>query len=159
MSWFLCNRYSGRQMREAAAKLSYNLFPFDLRAKCNVPAARDGIEVSCIINFYGPLDLLAVILCSLAQQIFLRKSFEAVLVEDRGRPKPAKEWPESSPRYRPSFMRPWTRTSAIWGTPETMGSLLRGTNTFFWMMIPYCCNRISSRLCPLSFWHIPKSMP
>ena len=46
--------------------------------------SRDRIKLSCIINFYGRLDLLAGILCSLAQQGFPRESFEVVLVEDRG---------------------------------------------------------------------------
>ena len=71
-------------MREAIAKVLYKLFPFDLRADCEVPAARDGIKVSCIINFYGRMDLLTGILCSLAEQQFPRESFEVVLIEDRG---------------------------------------------------------------------------
>ena len=71
-------------MREAAAKFLYNLFPFDLHADCKVPSSSDGIKLSCIINFYGRLDLLSGILCSLAEQSFPRESFEVVLVEDRG---------------------------------------------------------------------------
>ncbi len=71
-------------MREAAAKLLYDLFPFDLRGDCQVPASRDGIEISCVINFYGRLDLLSGILCSLAEQDYPAGSFEVVLVEDRG---------------------------------------------------------------------------
>jgi glycosyltransferase involved in cell wall biosynthesis len=59
------------------------LFPFDLRGDCFVPPARDGIRISCVINFYGRLDLLAGILHSLAQQRFARDRFEVVLVEDR----------------------------------------------------------------------------
>ena len=46
--------------------------------------ASDGIKISCIINFYGRLDLLSGILCSLAEQDFPREWFEVVLVEDRG---------------------------------------------------------------------------
>ncbi|WP_367618950.1 glycosyltransferase [Pelotalea chapellei] len=49
-----------------------------------MPPARDGIRVSCVINFYGRLDLLAGILHSLAQQKYDRESFEVVLVEDKG---------------------------------------------------------------------------
>jgi glycosyltransferase involved in cell wall biosynthesis len=71
-------------MREAVLKMLYNMFPFDLRGDCFVPPARDAIKVSCIINFYGRLDLLSGILYSLAQQDFPKKDFEVVLVEDRG---------------------------------------------------------------------------
>jgi glycosyltransferase involved in cell wall biosynthesis len=71
-------------MREAAAKALYKLLPFDLRGDCKVPASSDAILVSCVINFYGRLDLLSGILCSLAEQEFAREMFEVVLVEDRG---------------------------------------------------------------------------
>jgi GT2 family glycosyltransferase len=71
-------------MREAAAKFLYRLFPFDLCGDCEVPPPRDGIKISCVVNFYGRLDLLSGILCSLAQQSFPRDSFEVLLVEDRG---------------------------------------------------------------------------
>lgn len=70
-------------MREMVLKALYKLFPFDLRGDCNVPPVRDGIKLSCIINFYGRLDLLSGILHSLAQQDFPQKEFEVILVEDR----------------------------------------------------------------------------
>jgi len=44
----------------------------------------DAIRISCIINFYGRLDLLAGILHSLSGQEYDRKRFEVVLVEDQG---------------------------------------------------------------------------
>jgi glycosyltransferase involved in cell wall biosynthesis len=59
------------------------LFPFDLSGDALVPEARDGIRISCVINFYGRLDLLAGILHSLSQQRFERERFEVILVEDR----------------------------------------------------------------------------
>lgn len=62
----------------------YQLFPFDLKGDCFVPPAKDGIRISCIINFYGRLDLLSAILHSLAWQDFPKDIFEVVLVEDRG---------------------------------------------------------------------------
>jgi GT2 family glycosyltransferase len=71
-------------MRESLVKFIYNRFPFDLRGDCSVRPGSDGIKLSCIINFYGRLDLLSGILCSLAQQDFPRDLFEVVLVEDRG---------------------------------------------------------------------------
>ena len=62
----------------------FHQFPFDLHGDCRVPPARDGIRLSCIINFYGRLDLLSGILCSLSEQDLQRDVFEVVLVEDRG---------------------------------------------------------------------------
>jgi GT2 family glycosyltransferase len=66
------------------AKWLYRRFPFDLAGDCRIPAVEDGMKISCIINFYGRLDLLAGILFSLAQQRFPRERFEVLLVEDRG---------------------------------------------------------------------------
>jgi len=65
-------------------KFLFKCFPFDLAGDCDVPPAKDGIKISCIINFYGRLDLLRGVLYSLAQQDFLRDEFEVILVEDRG---------------------------------------------------------------------------
>jgi glycosyltransferase involved in cell wall biosynthesis len=70
-------------MRRALLKWLYDWFPFDLKGDCSVPHACDGIRISCIINFYGRLDLLAGILHSLAQQQYNRERFEVILVEDR----------------------------------------------------------------------------
>jgi glycosyltransferase involved in cell wall biosynthesis len=70
-------------MRQQILKLMYRLFPFNLRGDCPVSCGGEGIKISCIINFYGRLDLLAGILNSLSQQRFPRSQFEVVLVEDR----------------------------------------------------------------------------
>lgn len=70
-------------MRHSLAQLFYRCFPFNLKGDCAVPDARDGIRLSCIINFYGRLDLLSGILCSLVEQDLPRELFEVVLVEDR----------------------------------------------------------------------------
>ena len=71
-------------MRKFVLQSLYRLFPFDLKGDCVVPPASDGIRVSCIINFYGRLDLLQGILCSLAEQQYPKELFEVVLVEDKG---------------------------------------------------------------------------
>lgn len=70
-------------MRATILQSVYNLAPFDLKGDCSVPSASDGIRISCIINFYGRLDLLEGILFSLLQQDFAKNRFEVVLVEDR----------------------------------------------------------------------------
>jgi glycosyltransferase involved in cell wall biosynthesis len=71
-------------LRESLLKYLYKCLPFDLKGDAIVPAASRGISISCLINFYGRLDLLSGILYSLAQQDFPREEFEVILVEDRG---------------------------------------------------------------------------
>lgn len=61
----------------------YRMFPFDLAGDCAVPPPSGDIRISCLVNFYGRLDLLQGILWSLAGQDYPRECFEVVLVEDR----------------------------------------------------------------------------
>ena len=68
----------------ALLKRLFALFPFDLRGDGRVSPAKEGIKISCIINFYGRLDLLSRILFSLSEQDIERDLFEVILVEDRG---------------------------------------------------------------------------
>lgn len=70
-------------MRQHLLAWLYKRFSFDLKGDCSVPPAQAGIKISCVINFYGRLDLLSGILHSLVQQGFARNLFEVVLVEDR----------------------------------------------------------------------------
>ncbi len=81
-------------MRAKILKLLYKAFPFDLKGDCELSPATEGIKFSCLINFYGRLDLLSGILCSLAAQDFPRESFEVVLVEDQGGTDAGKEMAE-----------------------------------------------------------------
>ncbi len=74
----------GESMRSRVLRFLYRCVPFDLKGDCTVPPPTSGIKISCIINFYGRLDLLSGILHSLAQQDFPKELFEVVLVEDRG---------------------------------------------------------------------------
>jgi glycosyltransferase involved in cell wall biosynthesis len=71
-------------LRENILHFLYKCAPFDLKGDCIVPPAVEGIQISCLINFYGRLDLLRGILHSLAQQNYPRDAFEVILVEDRG---------------------------------------------------------------------------
>lgn len=71
-------------MRELVLQTLYRWFPYDLRGDCTVPAASEGITLSCVINFYGRINLLEGILYSLQDQNFPRDRFEIVLVEDQG---------------------------------------------------------------------------
>lgn len=71
-------------MRRMVLQKLYQRFPFDLTGDCSIPPAREGLRISCVINFYGRLDLLQGILCSLTEQHYPRDRFEVILVEDRG---------------------------------------------------------------------------
>jgi len=71
-------------MRETVLRSLYKLLPFDLAGDCRLAPASDAIQISCIINFYGRLDLLSGILHSLSSQEFDRNKFEVLLVEDQG---------------------------------------------------------------------------
>ena len=71
-------------MRKLILQSIYRLFPFNLQGDCLVPATDGRTRISCVINFYGRLDLLQGILCSLAEQQYPKDRFEVVLVEDRG---------------------------------------------------------------------------
>jgi len=71
-------------IRHLLLKQLYSMFPFSLKGDCPVSPERDDIIISCVINFYGRLDLLEGILHSLAQQEYPAEQFEVVLVEDKG---------------------------------------------------------------------------
>jgi len=108
-------------MREALAKFFYQRFPFDLRGDCQVPPPRDGIKVSCIINFYGRLDLLSGILCSLVQQDLHRDRFEVVLVEDRGGTEAGRAMAQDYSVLLPVVYAPLTRNFGSMGTSRNHG--------------------------------------
>jgi glycosyltransferase involved in cell wall biosynthesis len=71
-------------IRRGILAAAYKLFPFPLKGDAAVVDADPACEVSCVINFYGRVDLLRVILTGLAEQGHDKKRFEVVLVEDRG---------------------------------------------------------------------------
>lgn len=71
-------------MRRTILQSLYRLFPFDIVGDCRLSPPKEQIRISCIINFYGRLDLLGGILHSLAGQCYDRSLFEVILVEDRG---------------------------------------------------------------------------
>jgi glycosyltransferase involved in cell wall biosynthesis len=61
----------------------YRLFPFSLKGDLLLSHGRSDCDVSCVINFYGRLNLLEGILYCLAGQDLPKDKFEVVLVEDR----------------------------------------------------------------------------
>ena len=108
-------------MRESVAKFFFKSFPFDLRGDCRVPPACDGIRLSCIINFYGRLDLLSGILCSLVQQELPRDWFEVVLVEDRGGTQAGRELAAQFSALLPIVYAPLERNFGSMGCSRNHG--------------------------------------
>lgn len=72
-------------LKQRVLSCAYGLAPFELKGDGWFTAERDvTIKISCVINFYGRLDLLGSILHSLAAQDYPRQNFQVILVEDRG---------------------------------------------------------------------------
>jgi GT2 family glycosyltransferase len=65
-------------------RAAFRVFPFPLQGDAIIGSSDTDCEISCIINFYGRIDLLYGILYSLAGQEFPSSRFEVILVEDRG---------------------------------------------------------------------------
>ncbi|HVY54736.1 MAG TPA: glycosyltransferase family A protein [Thermodesulfobacteriota bacterium] len=63
---------------------SYELCPFPLRGDARLGDSDPSCDLSCVINFYGRVNLLRVILTGLAAQGYDKNRFEVVLIEDRG---------------------------------------------------------------------------
>jgi glycosyltransferase involved in cell wall biosynthesis len=63
---------------------AYKIFPFSLKGDAVVDDAESEVELSCIINFFGRINLLEGILYSLAGQDLSKIRFEVILVEDQG---------------------------------------------------------------------------
>ena len=63
---------------------AFKKFPFQLKGDAVIGDGDPYRDVSCIINFYGRVNLLRGILTSLAEQSYDKSKFEVVLVEDRG---------------------------------------------------------------------------
>lgn len=72
------------KMRSGILASLYKLFPFSLKGDVRIDETEVSYDVSCVINFYGRIDLLEGILYSLASQDISRDRYELVLVEDEG---------------------------------------------------------------------------
>lgn len=71
-------------LRTRLLRLLYKFFPFNLKGDGWFSNGEPTVKLSCIINFYGRINLLEGILYSLLEQDILRKDFEVILVEDKG---------------------------------------------------------------------------
>jgi GT2 family glycosyltransferase len=92
----------------------------------------DNIVVSCIINFYGRLDLLSGILHSLAQQDYPQDRFEVILVEDKGGTAAGKKLSEDFGRQLPIVYAPLDKNFGRMGYSRNFGlSRSRGEYILF----------------------------
>jgi glycosyltransferase involved in cell wall biosynthesis len=71
-------------LRSRILTAAYKHAPCSLIGDLSSAASAPTCDVSCIINFYGRIDLLEGILYSLVEQDLPRAKFEVILVEDRG---------------------------------------------------------------------------
>ncbi len=71
-------------LRTKILRKLYNVFPFSLKGDLLLDNKEINRDISCVINFYGRINLLEGILYSLVQQDFPKNNFEVILVEDRG---------------------------------------------------------------------------
>ncbi len=71
-------------LRTSLLLAAYKLFPFPLEGSANIEGGDLGCDISCVINFYGRINILKNVLHSLAEQDFPQERFEVILVEDRG---------------------------------------------------------------------------
>ena len=110
-----------RTMRDSLPKRLHALFPFDLKGDALVPPTRNGIRISCIINFYGRLDLLAGILYSLADQRYPSELFEVILVEDRGGTEAGRAMAAEFSRWLPVAYAPLDRNHGKMGYSRNFG--------------------------------------
>lgn len=62
----------------------YKIFPFDLTGDQELSLTESGPAVSCVINFYGRVELMRNILSCLSEQNLSKNKFEVIIVEDRG---------------------------------------------------------------------------
>lgn len=73
------------QLKHRVLQGIYTLAPFDLAGDGWFSETQsESVKISCVINFYGRLDLLGGILHSLALQDYPLDRFEVILVEDQG---------------------------------------------------------------------------
>ncbi|MFI5322034.1 MAG: glycosyltransferase [Thermodesulfobacteriota bacterium] len=78
-------------IRPKVLAAAYKLFPFPLKGDAEIGDGDPSCDISCVINFYGRVNLLRGILTSLAEQQYDKNKFEVILIEDRGGTSEGKE--------------------------------------------------------------------
>lgn len=83
--------YKGKmELRNHILRRLYKLFPFELTGDQELYPEAKGPAVSCVINFYGRVELMRNILTCLSDQSLSKNNFEVVIVEDRAGTKEGK---------------------------------------------------------------------
>lgn len=111
----------------------YALSPFDLKGDgWFLTEPSDEIKISCVINFYGRLDLLGGILHSLASQVYPTEHLEVILVEDQGGTEAGRTFCESFAGQLPIVYQPLDKNFGQMGYSRNFGlSLTRGEYVLF----------------------------
>lgn len=78
-------------LRSKTLITAYKLFPFSLKGDAEIESVYLDYDISCIINFYGRINILRNILYSLSEQDLPKERFEVILIEDRGGSREGKE--------------------------------------------------------------------
>jgi glycosyltransferase involved in cell wall biosynthesis len=74
-----------KTLREQFLRWLGRRYDFDIHGDLECFSPRDeNIKISCVINFFGRINLLSGILYSLVEQDYPKEQFEVVLIEDRG---------------------------------------------------------------------------
>lgn len=73
-----------KDFRADILKKLYKISPFPLIGDLKLQNEEVNKDISCVINFYGRINLLEGILYSLSNQDFPKDKFEVLLIEDRG---------------------------------------------------------------------------
>ncbi|MCK9172874.1 MAG: glycosyltransferase family 2 protein [Desulfuromonas thiophila] len=112
---------------------AYALSPFDLKGDgWFLTEPSDEIKISCVINFYGRLDLLGGILHSLASQEYSPAHLEVILVEDQGGTADGRNFCESFAGQLPIVYQPLDKNFGQMGYSRNFGlSLTRGEYVLF----------------------------
>lgn len=71
-------------LRSKVLIAAYKLLHFSLKGDVRLDNHDPVYDISCVINFYGRINLLEGILYSLSEQDLPRERFEVLLIEDRG---------------------------------------------------------------------------
>ncbi len=78
------DREQTMSLRSRVLSCAYKLSPFSLQGDARIEQGEKLCDVSCIINFFGRINLLQGVLFSLLEQDMSKGRYEVILVEDRG---------------------------------------------------------------------------
>lgn len=110
------------QFKNILLKGVYTCAPFDLAGDgWFAESISESVKISCVINFYGRLDLLGGILHSLVLQDYPPERFEVILVEDQGGTEAGRSFCESFAEKLNILYRPLDKDFGHMGYSRNFG--------------------------------------